>query len=215
MPAINVGQAILPAAAFQAASSAWREFSSVRSPSLSPWPLTRREQTSVAQELVKIRLAAPGLIAKQRQLRRHIATGAVGQRSLNIMRECKVRLAVLSEPLVQLISSILLVRRNGVELQADRMKRVGQFAVGHPSCTIAPGCRPYHGGTLLLAILNLCSLLSTYQTSFPLLWLAPGKTSLARSSKPLPLKPTVQISSPPHNCDACSGITPEPKSMLS
>jgi len=34
MPGVNVGQAILPAAAFQAASSAWGEFSSVRSPSL-------------------------------------------------------------------------------------------------------------------------------------------------------------------------------------
>ena len=49
-----------------------------------------REQTCVAQQFVKIRLAAPGTIAEQRQQRRRITAGPVRLRVLNIVRECKV-----------------------------------------------------------------------------------------------------------------------------
>jgi hypothetical protein len=52
--------------------------------------LTRLDQTSVAQQFMKIRLAARGPIAEQRQQRRHITAGAVGLPILDIMRECKV-----------------------------------------------------------------------------------------------------------------------------
>ena len=58
-------------------------------PSSSFWRPARREHTSVAQQFVKIWLAAPGPIAEKRQQRRHITDGAVGPQVLNIMPECK------------------------------------------------------------------------------------------------------------------------------